>query len=691
MGRYCGRYCMSLSAVEIRKEIAQMIRPQERITVAEAAERYVKLRTPSGGITSWDPSLTPYMIEPMNFLNSREYDAVIFVGPAQSGKTQALITCHMAYIIKHDPSDFLIMQTTKGTARDFDTQVVKRSFRDSPELKEELAPGSKSDNTYDKVFRSGGILFQRWPSINEISGKPLKYVSMTDYDRMTQNIDGEGSPFALAQQRTAKFLSRGMTLVETSPGFEISDPIHRSNHAHEAPPCGGALSLFNMGDMRRWYVRCPECGEYFMPPCDETGLNFIHDRDLFGATETLITRAVQYICTKNGCLIDAEHKKAMNDSGIWVPNGCSVINGKVVGEKLKGRIASFWFPGIFAAYSNIDSLVEKFLKSYREYDITGSEENLKTVINVGFGAPYMPRHLAEISKSGDLQSRAVALERYFVPKVARVLFASVDIQNGKNGRFVVQVHAMGVGLEQWIVDRFDIKWNKHNGSKRRVEPGIYKEDWDLLTDKVVNASYKTHDGRKMMIHMIAIDTGGNGNTTDYAYQYFRKLRSLKLWHKVILIKGGSNDDKSPIVMSYGKNSKGKHMKDVPLYILNTNKFKDSVNAMLEREFPGGLYLHFAHWLDDSFYDELKAEVRGANGKWEKIRERNEALDLCVYILACAWRLAMNSDKFNWDAHGWCKPQSENVNVIDVEVARSERSKKPTITQSRKPKKSSYLL
>jgi phage terminase large subunit GpA-like protein len=215
---------MMTGAASIRRDIAKLVRPRERIAVSEAAERYVNVRTASGGVDKWNPELTTYIVEPMNCLNSRQYDAVVFVGPAQSGKTQGLITNFMAYIIKCDPADFLIMQTTKGTARDFDTQVIKRAFRDSPELKKELAPGSKSDNTYDKVFKSGAILFQRWPSINEISGKPLKYVLITDYDRMTQNVDGEGSPFALGQQRTAKFLSRGMTLVETSPGFEITDP-----------------------------------------------------------------------------------------------------------------------------------------------------------------------------------------------------------------------------------------------------------------------------------------------------------------------------------------------------------------------------------------------------------------------------------------------------------------------------------
>lgn len=663
------------TAIDIRRDIAKMIRPPERITVTEAANRYVNVRTASGGVDKWDQTLTPYMIEPMNCLTSRNYSAVIFVGPAQSGKTQGLITNFMAYVIKCDPADFMIMQTTKGTARDFDTQVVKRAFRDSPELKKELAPGSKSDNTYDKVFKSGAILFQRWPSINELSGKPLKYVLITDYDRMTQNIDGEGSPFSLGSQRTAKFLSRGMTLVETSPGFEITDPKHKTNFHHEAPPCGGALSLYNMGDMRRWYVQCPECGEYYMPPPDEKGIDFIHDRDLFGATETAITRPVKFICTKNGCLIDVSHKKDMNQTGLWVPQSCAIENGQVIGEPIKSSIASFWFPGIFAAYSNPEALVEKYLKGHREYDITGSEQNLKTTVNVNFGAAYLPRHLADLEEHAGLSDRAEPLERYYVPNETRVLLAAVDVQGGKDSRFVVEVHPVGVGLDQWIVDRFDLTFIETDGVKRRINPGSNKEDWDILIEKVINASYRTHDGRKMMIHLTAIDTGGEGDTTHNAYDFYRRLKKQKLSSKIMLIKGASRrDDKTPIKRTFGKDKNDREMKDVPLYMLSTETFKDIVAAMLRRTLPGGAYLHFPKWLSEEYYNELQAEVRLDNGKWDKLRKRNEALDLNVYIRALCSFLGIDNEKFNWsNPPSWAAPLATNSNVVDPEEARNQRN------------------
>ncbi len=679
---------MSL-AVEIRKDIAKLIRPPERISVVEAARRYVNVRTASGGIDKWDPELTPYMIEPMNCLNQRRYDAVIFVGPAQSGKTQGLITNFMAYVIKCDPADFLIMQTTKGTARDFDTQVIKRAFRDSPELKKELAPGSKSDNTYDKVFKSGAILFQRWPSINEISGKPLKYVLITDYDRMTQNIDGEGSPFSLSQQRTAKFMSRGMTLVETSPGFEITDPDQKASHPHEAPPCGGALSLYNLGDMRRWYVQCPECGHYFMPPPDHTAFSFEHVRDLMGTTLIDKMPDIAYTCTANGCQIAPHYKRKMNASGKWLRAGEHIDkHGNISGDVSPNRIASFWFPGAFAAYTEPAILVEKYLKAHREYDITGSEENLKTVTNVGFGAPYLPRHLADLENGSQLSQRVEESPRYIVPEQTRLLIAAVDIQNGQRGRFVVQVHAIGPRLEQWVVDRYDIAYNENNGDKRRIEPGLYADDWDILTDKVVAASYKTPGGDKLGIHLTVIDTGGNGNTTDYAYQYLRRLKKIGLGNRVMLIKGGSKDDKAPVVKSFGKTPQGKPSKDIPLYILNTNSLKDKVDAMLKRDIPGGLYLHLPTWLPDSFFDELKSEIRQENGKWEKVRARNESFDLCCYIMAGCWRLGLNKETFNWDSPpSWAAALPHNSRLMTTETARQQRrqkTKKTIFNETRAP-------
>src|SRR5690625_6525461 len=56
-----------------------------------------------------------------------------------------------------------------------------------------------------------------------------------------------------------------MTVAESSPGYEIEDPQWSGKTRHEAPPTRGILALYNRGDRRRWYWRCPQCYQPFEP------------------------------------------------------------------------------------------------------------------------------------------------------------------------------------------------------------------------------------------------------------------------------------------------------------------------------------------------------------------------------------------------------------------------------------------
>ena len=206
------------------QESADALRPPERLTVSQAAAKYRVLYNPGSYIGPWMHEPTPYMIEPMDSLTERALNACIFVGPAQSSKTECIINW-LAYTIKCDPADFIIYQTSQGTARDFSKRRIDRLHRHSTEIGNQVVTsGGHNDNTFDKHYKSGVMLTLSWPSINELSGRPVGRVALTDYDRMPENIDGEGAPFDLARKRTTTFGSFAMTLAESSPGHEVSDP-----------------------------------------------------------------------------------------------------------------------------------------------------------------------------------------------------------------------------------------------------------------------------------------------------------------------------------------------------------------------------------------------------------------------------------------------------------------------------------
>ncbi|HGV6711264.1 TPA: phage terminase large subunit family protein, partial [Escherichia coli] len=204
-------------ASDIWREVASLFRPPGRLPVAEAIRRY--MRVPRGANTSgpWESSLTPYMIDPINTLSAREYDAVVFVGPARTGKTEGLIDGWIVYGIICDPADMLVVQMTETKAREHSRTRLSRTFRHSPEVCKRLSPSRNDNNVHDKMFLDGSFLKIGWPSITVFSSSDYRRVALTDYDRFPENVDGEGDAFTLASKRTTTFMSSGMTLVESSP------------------------------------------------------------------------------------------------------------------------------------------------------------------------------------------------------------------------------------------------------------------------------------------------------------------------------------------------------------------------------------------------------------------------------------------------------------------------------------------
>lgn len=681
------------AAVDIRRDVSKLMRPPVRMKVSEAAEKFVKVRTASGGVAPYDSSVTPYMVEPMDCLSSRDYEAVIFVGPAQSGKTQSLVDAAVGYIIKCDPSDAMILQTSGDTARDFSMRRVARMLRNSPELGKELAPGGKNDNTFDKVFKAGNILSIGWPSINQLSGKAIKYMLLTDYDRMPEDIDKDGSAFILSGKRTQTFLSRGMTLAETSPGYEVLDAQWTARTPHEAPPTRGALSLYNLGDRRRLYWKCPECGEYFMLPTGIEGFSFKYDKDLFGVTDPQVHGEYGAICSANGCIIDEKHKKEMNAGGIWVPEGCEIIDDKVVGDRRKTKIASFWMPGIAAAYQSWLSLIEKFLNAQREYDVTGAEESLKTTTNVDQGAPYLPRRMQSDIVAADIEKRAEKSNKHKVPVGVRYLLAKIDVQKG---RFVVQVAGYGVGNECWVIDRFDIKVSnrKTDEDVTLIDPASYIEDWDLIIEKVIKKSYLLDDdsGRRMSILATDCDSAGQPGVTARAYEFYQKIKKLGLTERFFLVKGlrpKPNANNPLVKRTYPDNSSNSARKanakgEIPVWLLNTTQLKDSVSADLKRTEKGHGFIHFPDWLGNWFYEELTVEVRDDKGWDNPNKARNEAFDLLAYgkALIKIILIIKRIKEINWDKPpAWAAEWDVN-SQIDIEVKEKVISKpKQTETTS----------
>ncbi|MEM1113269.1 MAG: terminase gpA endonuclease subunit [Pseudomonadota bacterium] len=667
--------------------VAELFEPPRRIRVSESAAESLYVVSGNGTKALWSPQAAPYMVKPMDSMSSREYDAVIFVGPARTGKTMALLDGFLAYKIINAPADGLVVQITEDKAAQFSKKRLNREFNASPELKSRLSPRTHDNNVHDKIFKNGSYLGIQWPSKNVFASSDFEFVLLTDYDRMTQDIDGEGSPFLLASKRTTTFGSTGMSMAESSPGRPILDPDWRqpADEPHAAPPTTGILDLYNRGDRQRLYWKCPQhsCRQWFQPVLENFNLD----------------SSVVY-CPHCGTEVDPKLKRQLNLEAEWIPEGCWIDEaGQLQGQRRRGRIASFWMEGPAASYQTWAQLTEKLCAAEKTYEDTDDQQDLKTVYNTDWGRPYKDRVYADARSSLQLLSRAEDIERRTVPEGVRFLLATVDVQGGENRRFVVQIHGFGVGRESWIVDRFNIAEDRgpeNDQAPRRISPATQPEDWDLLTRDVIRRTYRLGDGsgRRMPILAVGVDTGGEGkgaeSVTSQAYEWFRRLRKEGLHQRAHLLKGGSTTTVNRVTKTWPDNTNRKSRKskargDIPMYILGTDLLKDAVAGMIDRDSPGAWYLHVPSWLGRWWHEEMTAEVKKPSGKWERIGKRaNEAFDLTAYSLA--EYIIIGAEGIDWDAPPlWAAAWDKNALVFhpDDDNRPEPAARRPAARQGRR--------
>lgn len=621
---------MYADARSIMRDAVALLRPPRRVKVSESAAQFMHIGGAGGYEGLWDASVTPYMVAPMDRLADRSVEGVVFCGPAQSGKTEGLVGGWATHSTVSDPCDMMIVHMAQHEARDFSKRRIDRLIRLSPALRN-LIGGGNMDNVFDKQFVNGAYLNIGWPTITQFSGKPIRHMALTDYDRMPINVDGEGDPYSLAKNRTKSFQSRGRTLVESSPGHEVLDPdwIPRG---HGAPPTLGVLGLFNLGDRNRLYWKCPHCDELFLAEWE----NLSWDKSI--DDPVVASKTAHMVCPTHGCVITPEYKSAMNHGCVWRSEA------DVYGDSHQSKLASYWLQGPAAAFQTWEGLVYTYLVALKDFELTGSQEKLKTTVNTDQGRPY-----TVLASSGDGLDAVVLKQRADnysaqreVPAEAHFVTTAVDVQKH---RFVVQVHAWGPDGQQWIVDRFNLIPSDRvgdDGQRLKVSPFTHAEDWAVL-DRLLDDKYAVVGSDvTVQSRMIVCDSGGQDSATNNAYAYALRLKRLSRADRFALIKGAS-------LRSAPRVAKGKPGDDrikVPLYIINTTILKDETAAALGRSEPGPGYINLPEWVGEWFFRELTAEIRTAKG-WLKKRkgDNNEAFDLCGYNRV-AYSL-VGGDRIDW--------------------------------------------
>ncbi len=648
------------TAAETRREAVAVLRPLSTVTVSQTAERYRILDNPGGGFSGpWRNRIAPYLVDVMDSLTAALYHTTVFVAPAQCGKSEVGLNWAL-YSVVEDPADFLAIQGDKSMAEDFSVRRRDKMIRSCPALSDQL----QRKNLLTATF-PGVLMTISWPSGPQAASRPLPRVWLDERDDMADDLDGQGDPAAMFGKRVQTFGPSGHVFVASSPKKAVIPGKTKPASPHEAPPATGILALYNRGTRKRWYWQCPQCQDWFIPAFE--CLTWEE-----GATAESEHIGVVMVCPACGMPIAADQKAALNAGGRWLAHGQNLdAEGRISGKPPVTGIDSYWLQGCEAAFISWEDLVRRYLSAQAELEKTGSDTTLKTWTNVDLGRPYEPAvAVGEGLDAAVLQARAEGYPLRVVPEGVRYLVSTVDVQGSY---FDVMVRGFGVDDESWIIDKFQIGAS----GARVLDPAAYIEDWDLLAEQVIRASYPLA-GRpdwRMTVMTTVIDTGGAPGVSAKAYEFWRTQRSQGLPdQRITLVKGegiGRNLDVAETKVDTAKS--GRRAGSVKLFLLNVDRLKDLTHARLRRSAPGPGYVHFSGELVQDarpgavaeFFEQIAAEHK-VDGRWTKLRPRNEVWDLMIY--GEAGRIRLRGQAINWaDPPLWAAPWDRNSMIVRADL------------------------
>ncbi|MFN4202603.1 MAG: phage terminase large subunit family protein [Tabrizicola sp.] len=585
-------------AAEILRTWGAGLTPDPDLTVSQWADRHRML----SGRASAEPgryrtARTPYMREIMDRLSPGDpTQRIVFMKAAQVGATEAGNNW-IGFAIHQAPGPMLAVQPTVDLAKRNSRQRIDPLIDESPELRERVKPARSRDagNTMlSKEFAGGILIMTGANSAVGLRSTPARYIFLDEVDAYPASADEEGDPVTLAEARSLTFAHRRKVFLVSTPTIRGLSRIERE---------------FEASDQRRFFVPCPHCGSM-------QWLRFERLRWQKGRPET-----AEYHCEGCDAAIAEHHKTAMLAAGEWRPTA-TAADPTTVGYHLS------------ALYSPVGWL--SWERIVRAWDAAqGSDEAIKAFRNTILGETWV-----ETGEAPDWQRLYDRRERWTsgtVPAGGLFLTAGADVQKD---RIEVDVWAWGRGLESWLVDHVVIEGGPG-------DPAC----WQQLTD-LLGRVWKHGRGRHMAIARLAIDTGYE---TSAVYGWSRQVG----FTQVAPVKGVEGFNRTSPVTGptyVDATVAGKRLRrGARLWTVATSTFKAETYRFLRQDRPtreeqasGALCppgtIHLPDWADGEWLKQLTAEqlvtVRTKRGfarlEWQKLRERNEALDCRVYARAAAW-------------------------------------------------------
>jgi len=575
-----------------------MAAPPPNLTISQWADSYRKLSSESCSEPGqWHTDRAEYQRGIMDAVSDAAVETVVIKSSSQVGKSEIGLNM-VGYHIDQDPAPIMVVLPTERDAESWSKDRFAPMVRDTERLRGKLSnPKSRdgSNKILHKKFAGGQLTLVGSNAPSGLAMRPIRILLFDEVDRYPASAGAEGDPVNLAKKRTVTFWNRKIIMVSTPTIKGVS----RIDAAWED------------SDQRRFWIPCPDCGEYQILRWEQ-----VHwDKDVTGKH---LPETAHYSCQHCGVV--------WSDPKRWA----AVRLGEWRAEKPFVATAGFHLNEIYSPWIRLEEMVRSFLSA----KVQGAE-GMKTFVNTSLGETWL-----EAGDAPDWQrlyDRRTAWKIGTVPNGGLFLTAGADVQKD---RIEIDVWAWGRGLESWLIDHVVIEGGPGDANA-----------WSEL-NQLLDRTWFHETGASLRIAKLAIDTGYE---TPAVYSWARKAG----FSQVAPVKGVEGFNRSSPVSGptyVDSSNAGKRLRrGARLWTVAVSTFKAETYRFLglarptDEELEGGAKfpqgsVHLPSWIESEWIKQLVAEqlvtVKTKRGfprlEWQKLRERNEALDCRVYARAAAW-------------------------------------------------------
>lgn len=604
------------------------LKPEPILTVTQWAEQHRILNTKgSAEAGPYRVARTPYLRKIMDCMSARSpYRRVIFMKGSQIGASEAGFNI-LAYYIDMVPCPIFYLMPTVDTMERKVKQTVDPMIEDCPRLQQKIGKKRSRDggNTLaQKDFAGGTAFFGGANSAASLASVPVRIVVADEVDRYPGDVDGEGSPVALIEQRMNTFGSRKKLYMPSTPTSDDASVIGPE---------------FENTDQHYYWVPCPHC----------KGLQILEDERL--QWEKGKYDDVHYPCIHCGEKIYNHHKTYMlvEDKSQYIPGHPDEGRARWIPSKPENTrkdVIGFHAGGIYSpeGWLSWADMAEAWDKAEND------EPRKKAYINTIQGKLYKTKGIAPPWQMLYERSHDHRNEPNKVMGSVAFITAGADVQPDR-----IEVEIVGWQKGR-ISQQIDYRVLQGDTTKPEVWEQlstVLNEQWDF------EAFYGDQADKRGTIGIRKMCVDANFNS-DHVHTFARK-HGIK---RVVPIQGRENLNmafNTPKITT--KTEQGKSVRRGKVWPVGVGYLKELLYGWLRLEIKddGVIPKGFCHFLprDEQYFRGITAEERvpvrnkrtnAIKYEWVKRYERNEPLDCRIYAMAAAFMLGFD----RWNDARWEK-------------------------------------